>query len=87
MIIDLVELLGALLEILVIALICYIVARILVFIIGLIIKPIYKKRQLPDSRVELTKRKVFKYLYMSLISLGVIFIVYRYFLSMQLLPK
>jgi len=76
MIIDLKVLFGAIVNILVSALMFYIVVRILVFIIGLIIKPIYKKRKLPDSKVEETKRKVFKYLYLSLMILVTIYTVY-----------
>ncbi len=73
--INLIVIFGAILNILGNALIYYIVVRIIVFIIGLIIKPIYKKRKLPDSKVEETKRKVFKNLYLSLMMLITIYTV------------
>lgn len=79
--IDLTNLFGAILNILGNALIYYMVVRILVFIIGLIIKPIYKKRKLPDSKVEETKRKVFKNLYLSLMILVTIYTISRCSLS------
>lgn len=82
MIIDLAEPIGAFLNILINAGIYYLIVRFLVFILGLIIKPIYKKRLLPDSKVEETKRKVFKYLYLSLMILITIYTISMCSLSM-----
>jgi len=78
LIVDFRVLFGFILDILYFALIFYIAVKIIVFIIGLILKPIYKKRLLPDSKVKETKKKVFKYLYLSLMILSVILLIYKH---------
>lgn len=75
--IPLAYLFGAILDILGNAVIYYIVVRFLVFITGLILKPIYKKRLFPNSKVEETKRKVFKNVCLLLMTLSVLCIAYN----------
>lgn len=75
--IDFTVLLGTLIDILINAGIYYIFARFLVFIIGLILRPIYKKRQEPNGKVEKTKHKIFKNLYGLIMVLYIIFAINR----------
>lgn len=61
---------GTLFDVLFAAGMYYLYVRFFVFIIGLILKPIYKKRLYPDSKVGETKQKIFKNLY------GIIMVLY-----------
>jgi len=76
-VIDFIAIIGTLLEILFNAGIYYVVVRFLVFVIGLILKPIYKKRLYPDSKVEETKHKIFKNLYRLIMILYIISAINR----------